>query len=63
MDWREVQSLSSPPLTAADSMIHQLIYIQATMSEPAPSSLPSYEVQSLFYLSIYLSLSPSSSHV
>lgn len=51
----EVQSLSSPPLTAADSMIYQLIYIHATMCEQAPSCLPSCEVQ-VFILPLYLSL-------
>lgn len=55
VDWREVQRLSYPPLTAADSMIHQLIYIHATMCEPAPSSLPSCEVQ-VFILPPHLSL-------
>lgn len=33
VDRKEVQSLSSPPLTVADSMIHLLIYIHATMYE------------------------------
>lgn len=47
--------LSSPPLTAADSMIHQLIYIHATLCEPAQSSLPSCEVQ-VFILPLHLAL-------
>ncbi len=55
VDWREVQRLSSPSLTAADSMIHQLIYIHANMCEPAQSFLPSCEVQ-VFILPLHLSL-------
>lgn len=54
-DWREVQSFSSPPLPAADSMIHQLIYIHATVCRPTLSFLPSCEVQ-VFILPLHLSL-------
>lgn len=55
VDWRGLQSISSPPLTAADSMIQQLIYIHATMCEQAQSSLPSCDVQ-VFILRLHLSL-------
>lgn len=53
VDW-EVQSLFTPSLTADDSMIHQLIYIHATMCEPTLSSLPSCEEQGLI-LPLHLS--------
>lgn len=59
VDWREVQRLSSLPLTVADSMIHELIYIHATLCEPAQSSLPSCEVQVFilpFHLALFISL-------
>lgn len=39
VDRREVQSLSYPSLTASDSMIHQLIYIHATVCEPSSAIL------------------------
>lgn len=42
-------------LTVADSMIHELIYIHATLCEPAQCSLPSCEVQ-VFILSFHLAL-------
>lgn len=50
-------------LTAADRMIHLLIYIHAIMlSSLLPALCHLVKYRSLFYLSIHLSLSPSSSH-
>lgn len=60
VDYKWVQSLSTPPLAVVDSVIYKLIHIHATMWEQAPSCLLSCEVQGLIStpasISLYLPL-------